>query len=97
VGRLRESLRAFGEAFRNPAIRRLELAWAGANLGTWAYSVGVAVFAYEQGGAKAVGIVGFGRWGAAALLSPWLALVADRYPRRRVMVGADTVRVAALA
>ncbi len=97
MGRLRESLRAFGEAFRNPAIRRLELAWAGANLGTWAYSVGVAVFAYEQGGAKAVGIVGFGRWGAAALLSPWLALVADRYPRRRVMVGADTVRVAALA
>ena len=94
--RLRESLRAFGDAFRNPALRRLEVAWAGANLGTWAYSVGVAVFAYEHGGAKAVGIVGFARWGAAALLSPWLALLADRHPRRRVMVGADAVRAVAL-
>jgi MFS family permease len=97
VSRLRESLRAFGDAFGNPALRRLELAWAGANLGTWAYSVGVAVFAYDHGGAKAVGIVGFARWGAAALLSPWLALLADRQPRRRVMVGADAVRAVALA
>jgi predicted MFS family arabinose efflux permease len=97
LGRVRESLRAFADVFRNPALRRLELAWAGANLGTWAYAVGVAVFAYEHGGAKTVGIVGFARWGAAALVAPWLALLADRHPRRRVMIGADAVRACALA
>jgi MFS family permease len=96
VGRVRESLRTFAEAFRNPALRRLELAWAGANLGTWSYSVGIAVFAYEHGGAKAVGLVGFVRWLAAAVLSPWLALLGDRYPRRRVMIGADAIRALAL-
>lgn len=97
MDRALEPLQAFSDAFRNPALRRLELAWAGANLGTWAYAVAVAVFAYDHGGALAVGVVGFGRWGVAALLSPWLALLADRYPRRRVMVTADLVRAAALA
>jgi MFS family permease len=97
VTRVRESLRAFGEVFGNPDLRRLELGWAGANLATWAYAVGVAVFAYDNGGTKAVGIVGFARWGAAALVAPWLALLADRYPRRRVMIGADSIRALALA
>jgi MFS family permease len=97
VTRVRESLRAFGEVFGNPDLRRLELGWAGANFATWAYAVGVAVFAYDNGGTKAVGIVGFARWGAAALVAPWLALLADRYPRRRVMIGADSIRALALA
>ena len=65
--RLRESLRTFAEAFRNPALRRLELAWAGANLGSWSYSVGIAVFAYQHGGAKAV-IEYVGRRGARIVL-----------------------------
>jgi MFS family permease len=97
VERLRESMRAFRSALGNPAIRRLELAWAGANLGTWAYAVGVTVFAFQEGGARAVGLVGFGRWGAASLLAPWLSLLADRHPRRLVMISADLVRAGSLA
>jgi len=96
VTRLRESLRTFAEAFRNPALRRLELAWAGANLGSWSYSVGIAVYAYEHGGAKAVGIVGFARWTAAALLAPWLSVLGDRYRRRLVMISADAIRAVCL-
>ncbi len=96
MGRLGESARAFRRAFGNPAIRRLELGWAGANFGTWAYAIAVAVFAYGHGGATTVGIVGFARWGAAALVAPWLALAADWFPRRRVMITADLVRAAAL-
>ena len=62
-----ESLRAFGAVFANPSLRRLQLAGIGSTIGTWAYGVGLAVYAYESGGAKTVGLVYFARWGAAAL------------------------------
>jgi MFS family permease len=89
---LAESGRAFREVFRNQALRRIELAWAGSIIGTWAYGIAVVVYAYEQGGATAVGIVGLVRWIAAAIASPFAALLGDRYDRRLVMVGSDLVR-----
>jgi len=87
-----DSLRAFGAVFANANLRRLQVAGIGSTLGTWAYNVGLAVFAYEVGGAKTVGFVYFARWGTAALCAPWLALLADRMSRRRLMVYADLVR-----
>jgi MFS family permease len=87
-----ESLRAFGAVFSNPNLRWLQLAGIGSTLGGWAYSVGLAVYVYDKGGAKAVGFVYFARWGSAALCAPWLALLADRLSRRRVMVAADVIR-----
>jgi MFS family permease len=97
VDTVRESIRAFGCVFSNRGLRRLEIAWAISIVSTWAYGVAVAVFAYEAGGARAVGIVGFGRYAAAAAASPWLALLADRYPRQLVMAVSDAVRVVVLA
>jgi MFS family permease len=94
LGQLAESGRAFREVFRNQALRRIELAWAGSIIGTWAYGIAVVVYAYEQGGATAVGIVGLVRWIAAAIASPFAALLGDRYDRRLVMVGSDLVRAA---
>jgi MFS family permease len=91
-----ESLRAFGAVFANRSLRRLQLAGIGSTIGTWAYGVGLAVYAYESGGAKTVGLVYFARWGAAALAAPWLGLVVDRVSRRRVMVLADVVRACLL-
>jgi len=91
-GLLAESGRAFQDVFRNPALRRIQLAWAASILGTWAYGIAVVVYAYEQGGAKAVGIVGLARWLAAAVASPFAALLGDRYDRRWVMVASDLVR-----
>jgi len=91
-----ESLRAFGAVFRNPDLRRLQLAGAGSTLGTWAYTVGLGVYAYRSGGARDVGILFAARWGAAALLAPWLAVLADRLSRKRVMIGTDLVRVVLL-
>ncbi len=89
-----ESGRAFRDVFRNQALRRIELAWAASVLGTWAYSIAVVVYAYEQGGATAVGVVGLGRWVAAAIASPFAALLGDRYDRRWVMAGSDVARAA---
>jgi MFS family permease len=95
-----ESLQAFGAVFRNPRLRRLQLAGAGSTLGGWAYGVGLAVYAYHEGGARAVGFVYFARFAASAAFAPWLAVVVDRLSRRRVMVFADITRcvlVAAMA
>src|ERR671932_1946670 len=63
-------------------------------LGTWAYGIAVIVYAYEQDGATAVGVVGMARWVAAGLASPFVAILGDRYDRRWVMVGSDLVRAA---
>jgi len=93
MGQLAESGRALRGVFRNPALRRIELAWAASILGTWAYGIAVVVYAYEQGGAKAVGIVGLARWLAAAAASPFAALLGDRYDRRWVMAASDLARV----
>jgi MFS family permease len=91
---LSQSNRAFRDVFANPGLRRLQLAWAGSLLGTWAYGVAVVVYAYEQGGATAVGIVGLARWLAAAAASPFAALLGDRFDRRLVMVCSDLARAA---
>ena len=96
-GRLEESFRAFAQAFRKPALRRLQLAGAGSTLAIWAYSIAIAVYAYQEDGAKAVGIVLFARWSLAAISAPWLALFADRVSRRRVMLTVDLSRALLVA
>ena len=94
--RLRESAQALKSVFANPNLRRLELAWGGSILGTWANSIALIVFAYDQGGATGVGLLGVIRWGPAAVAAPFAAVVGDRYPRERVMLVADVLRAAAL-
>jgi len=84
------------EVFRNRGLRRLQLAWAGSIMGTWANSVAFVVYAYDVGGAGAVGLMGLVRWLPAAVASPFAATLGDRYPRVRVMLGADVVRVMVL-
>jgi MFS family permease len=87
------SLDAFRAVLRNPNLRRLELAWAGSMLGTWGYGVALAVFAYRQGGATAVGVVGLIRLVPAAIAAPFMGALGDRHSRRLVMVLSDLGRV----
>ncbi|HLM92551.1 MAG TPA: MFS transporter [Gaiellaceae bacterium] len=94
---LRESLRALADVFRNPGLRRLELAWVGSVTGEWAYVVALAVYAYEAGGATAVGLVALLRFLPSAAVAPFAAVLADRYSRQRVMLIADAIRAVALA
>ena len=89
---MRESLAAFRDVFANPGLRRLQLAWAGSIVGTWAYAIAVIVFAYDHGGARAVGIVGAARWIGAGIVAPFAGVVADRFDRRLVMVASDGTR-----
>ena len=74
------------EVCRNRELRRLELAWGGFFVVEWASLLAVSVWAYGNGGASAVGLVGLLRMLPAAVALPFGAAVADRYPRHRVLV-----------
>jgi MFS family permease len=95
--RLAESARAFRGAFGNKQLRKLQLGGAGDVMGQWAYGVALAVFAYEQGGAKAVGLVALIRTIPAAAAAPFAAGLADHFPRVVVMTLANLTRSAATA
>ncbi|RNM13826.1 MFS transporter [Nocardioides pocheonensis] len=87
-----QSIRPLGAVFRNPALRRMQLALLGSLIGDWAYATAVAVFAYGVGGAKAVGFYFTVRLALMAVASPFFATLADRMPRRLVMIGCDLLR-----
>ena len=97
IGQLRarvsESLAAFAAVFTNRDLRRVELAFAGSELGKWLYLIALAVFAYDAGGAAAVGLVALVRTVPAAIGAPFTSLLGDRYERARVMFVATLVRV----
>ena len=63
----------------------------------WAYGVALPVYAYHAGGARAVGLLFFARFVLAALASPWLGLLADRWSRRSVMLWSDVIRCGLMA
>jgi MFS family permease len=91
---LAESATAFRPVFRNPELRRLSFALAGSAVGHWSYVVAVSVYAYQVAGAKAVGLVWLVRMVPAALVSPFISVLADRFRRERVMIVSDLVRAA---
>jgi MFS family permease len=93
---VRASLAAFRRVFSNRDLRRLQLAWAGSNIGAWAYTIAIAVYAFQQDGAYAVGLIGLARWIAAGAASPFTGALGDRFPRVRVMVSADVLRAGLL-
>jgi MFS family permease len=84
--RLTELVRAFATVSRNKRLRRVEFAYASSVASETAYLVALGVFAYEAGGALAVGFVGLIRMLPAALATPFAALLGDRYSRERVLL-----------
>src|ERR1051326_1998945 len=90
---LEQSVRAGREVLGNRRLRALQLAGLGSTLGTWAYGVALPVYAYHAGGAKTVGIIFFARFAVAACCAPFLAVLADRWSRRQVMLSADIIRI----
>ena len=49
---IRDARTSIGSVFRNPSLRRMQLALAGSMIGDWAYSTAVIVWAFGVGGAK---------------------------------------------
>ena len=95
--RLAASARAFSATARNPGLLRAQLAFAATWTAEAAFTVGIAVVAFRDGGAEAVGIVAFARLAPTALFTPFGTALADRFPRDRVLVWSCLVRAAATA
>ena len=79
-------------AFGTPDLRRLQLGWAASSLGSWSGMIVLAIYAYEVGGATAVGLVGLARWVPAAFASPFTSLLGDRGSRRDVLLVTSLLR-----
>jgi MFS family permease len=95
--RVRDAAGTVARVVREPDVRRLLLALAGSYVGYWGFTVALGVWAYERGGPGLVGVAAFVRLAPSAILGPFMGLIADRYPRTRVMVVCDLMRAAILA
>src|SRR3954469_3084291 len=78
------------------SIRRAQLSFGAMWASESAFVVGLAVLAFRDGGVVAVGLVPGARMPAAALVAPWLATVADRVRRERVLASVGVIRALAL-
>jgi len=89
---LHETWASLASVFRNRKLRRIQLALVGSMVGDWAYATAVIVWAYGVGGAQAVGIWAASRLLLMAVIAPFASSLADRFPRKKVMIGADLSR-----
>jgi hypothetical protein len=85
---------ALRDVLRNPSIRRLELSWTAGTAADWAFLVVLLVFAYDAGGALAVGILGAVRTLPAIVTAPFAPTLVERYRGDRVLTGINVVRCA---
>lgn len=97
AGRLRKAGAAFTSNARNPNLRRAQLSFLGAWTAEWAFTVGLGIVAYRDGGATAVGLVGLLRMVPSAIVAPLLSPFADSGRRERVLILVSTVRGVATA
>jgi MFS family permease len=94
IGQLKRSVTT---VFGNPALRRVQLAFFGSGLGDWAYATAITVWAYQEGGATAVGAFQAVRFIVSALTAPLGATIADRMSRRTFMMVSDAARIVLVA
>ena len=76
----------------NRNLRRIQLAFVASSIGDWAYATAVAVWAYEVGGARAVGIWMAVRYILMAVSAPFTSALADKMSRKALMIRADLIR-----
>ena len=88
---------SLADALATADLRRLQLAWAAASVGGWVFFIVLAVYAYDQGGATAVGVAALARMVPAGLAAPLAGVLVDRGARRDVLLAITIGRSAVLA
>jgi len=83
-------------ALSSGPLHRAQISFAAMWAGESAFMVSLAVVAYGEGGVTAVGVVTAARMATAALLAPFLATLADRVRRERILTCIGVVRGAML-
>jgi hypothetical protein len=84
-------------AFRNPAIRRVLLAFAGFSLAEWMTWIAILVYAFGQGGTTETGVAALIQLAPAALVAPLAATIGDHFRRERALQFAYLLQAAAMA
>jgi MFS family permease len=83
---------ALRSALGNRDLARLLGSFAASALGTWAFMIVLALYAYAQGGASAVGVAVLVRMAPSVLVAPYASMLADRHSRRLVLVAGGLLR-----
>ncbi len=94
---LRSIRAAAADALATADLRRLQAAWATSAVGSWVFFVALAVYAYDEGGATAVGAAAFVRMVPAGLAAPFAGMLVDRHSRRDVLAVSLVLRGLVLA
>ena len=97
TGRIARTVAPLRAAASSPSIARAVLAFGGFTLGEWAVWIAMLVYAYEQGGAVAAGIVAVIQLLPSAVLSPLIAGFGDRLPRERMLVASYVAQSVTMA
>jgi MFS family permease len=96
ASRICDSMGALGVVAHSGPLRRAQASFGAVWASETAFTVGLVVVAFRDGGIVAVGLVTAARMAVAAVLAPLLATVADRVRRERVLVGVGVIRAAML-
>ena len=94
LGVVRDALSA---NVRSRDLRRAQLAFAAGWTSEWALTVALGIVAFRDGGAAGVGLVALVRLLPGAIAGPFLATLADRVRRERVIALIGVVRGACIA
>jgi MFS family permease len=84
-------------ALATAQLRRLQLGWAVSAVGGWVFFVALSVYAFDVGGATAVGAAALTRMVPAGLAAPLAGVLVDRHSRRDVLLGSVALRALVLA
>jgi MFS family permease len=84
------------DALATAALRRVQLSWTIAGVGSWCFFVVLAVYAFDVGGATAVGIAALVRMLPAGLAAPLAGVLVDRCARHDVVIGSLVAQAVAL-
>ncbi|PRY50236.1 MFS transporter [Geodermatophilus tzadiensis] len=88
---------ALASVTRNRNLRLAQSSSFSAWTGEFLFLTAMTVYAFDTDGAVGVGVVGFLRVLPATVALPWLGALADRVPRRRLLVGTCGLRAATAA
>jgi MFS family permease len=85
------------EVFRNPDLRRVELAFVGFTAAEWGTWIAIMVFAYKASGVAAAAGIGVVQLIPAAIFAPFASVLGDRYRRERVLLAGYLLQALSVA